>query len=109
MRSCAMAPTHLTGRWRGHYVQRGRQCPISGDLREAEGRLSGFMYDGEPDREYSVSQVAADAGLPAGADEQIEANVRGMVPDDAQGPVRYVTHLPTNSVLQGKRTGQAVY
>src|SRR5262245_42161614 len=100
--------TNVTGRWVGHYLQRGEEHPITADLLEVDGRLSGFMYDGQPDRDYSVFQAAAEAGLPPGADEQIEARLREMVPDAAPGPVRYVSHLPHNSILQGRRTGRTV-
>jgi len=107
-RTCAMASTHLTGRWVGHYLQQGQEYPITADFREAGESLSGFMYDGQPDRESSVFQATAEAGLPPGADEQIEAKLREMVPDVAPGPIRYVSHLPPNSILRGRRTGQTV-
>jgi hypothetical protein len=103
-----MSSTPLTGRWIGHYLQGGQEYPISADLREAAERLSGFMYDGQPDREYSVFQAAAEAGLPPGEDEQIEAKLREAVPEGATGPIRYVSHLPPNSILLGRRTGQSV-
>jgi hypothetical protein len=104
-----MSSTNLTGRWTGYYVQRGEEYPITADFLEAGGRLSGFMYDGRPDRDYSVLQAAAEAGLPPGADEEIEAKLRDMVPNAPAGPIRYVSHLPPNSTLQGRRTGQTVY
>jgi hypothetical protein len=103
-----MSSPDLTGRWIGHYLQQGREYPITADFRETSERLCGFMYDGQPDREYSVFQATADAGLPPGADEQIEAKIREMVGDEAPGPIRYVSHLPPNSTLQGRRTGQTV-
>jgi hypothetical protein len=99
----------LTGRWVGHYLQREKPFPITADLIEAGERLSGFMYDGEPDKNDSLSQVIAEAGLPPDAGAEIEANLREMVPDAPTGPVRYVSHLPSNSVLQGRRTGPTVY
>jgi hypothetical protein len=104
-----MSSTPLTGRWIGHYLQQGQEYPITADFHEAAERLSGFMYDGQPDREYSVMQATAEAGLPPGADEQIEAKLREMVPDVASGPIRYVSHLPPNSILRGRRTGQTIY
>jgi hypothetical protein len=103
-----MSSANLTGRWTGYYVERGEEYPITADFLEAGGRLSGFMYDGRPDRDFSVSQATAEAGLPPGADEQIEAKLREMVPDAPAGPIRYVSHLPPNSTLHGRRTGQAV-
>jgi hypothetical protein len=103
-----MSGANLSGRWAGHYLQGGNEYPITADFLETEGRLSGFMYDGQPDRDHSVFQAAAEAGLPPGADEQIEARLREMVPEAPAGPIRYVTRLPPNSTLQGRRTGQAV-
>jgi hypothetical protein len=103
-----MASTNLTGRWIGYYLQRGEQYPISADLLEAGEHLSGFMHDGQPDRDYSVFKAAAEAGLPPGTGEQIEAKLREMVPDAAAGPIRYVSHLPTNSILRGRRSSQTV-
>src|SRR5689334_21894162 len=66
------------------------------------------MRDGHPDRECSVFEATAEAGLPPGADEQIEARLRAMVPDGPSGPIRYVSHLPSQSVLEGRRTGRTV-
>jgi hypothetical protein len=103
-----MSSTHLTGRWTGYYVQCGEEYPITADFLETGERLAGFMYDGRPDRDSSVFQAAAEAGLPPGADEQIEVNLREMVPDAPAGPIRYVSHLPPNSILHGRRTGQTV-
>jgi hypothetical protein len=104
-----MSSMHLTGRWIGHYLQQGKEYAITADFCEAEARLTGFMYDGQPDREFSLSQLAAEAGLSPGEDEQLQAKLREMVPDGAPGPIRCVSHLPPNSILQGRRTGQAVY
>jgi hypothetical protein len=103
-----MSVLNLSGRWAGHYFQGGKEYPITADILDEGGRLSGFMYDGQPDRDYSLFQAAAEAGLPPGADEQIEARLREMVPDTSGAPIRYVSHLPTNSTLRGRRTGQAV-
>src|SRR5262245_44151850 len=104
-----MSDTILTGRWTGHYVQQGKQFPIAADFLESGECLSGFMYDGHPDRDCSVSEAIAEAGLPPESGEQIEAKLREMVPDAPAGPVRYVSHLPPNSILRGRRTGQTVY
>src|SRR5262249_22532277 len=35
--------------------------------------------------------------------------LREFVGDVPAEPIRYVTHLPPNSIVQGRRTGQAVY
>jgi hypothetical protein len=44
-------------------------------------------------------EVAAEAGLAPGADEQIEANLRKQFANAPTAPIRYVTHLPPESVL----------
>jgi hypothetical protein len=98
----------LTGRWLGHYAQHGREHPIWADLVQEGTRLSGSMRDGQPDRESSVFEAALDAGLPPGADEQIEAKLRQALPDAPRGPIRYVSHLPPESVLTGRCSGDVV-
>jgi hypothetical protein len=98
----------MTGRWVGHYLQRGREYPITADVVQAGQRLSGTMRDGSPDRECSPFEAACEAGLPPGADEQIEAKLRQMVPDAGAGPIRFVSHLPAAAVLEGTRRGKTV-
>jgi hypothetical protein len=104
-----MSSLILTGRWIGFYLQEGKESPITADFLEAEDRLSGFMYDGQPDKDFTLSQTIAEAGLPSATEEQLEAKLREMVPDAPTDPIRYVSHLPTNSILQGRRTSRAVY
>src|SRR5262245_61609452 len=108
-RFAVMSSLVLTGRWTGHYLQRGKEFPITADLLETSERLCGFMYDGQPDHTYSISGLIAEAGLSTETEEQIEAKLREMVPDAPAGPIHYVSHLPPNSLLRGRRTGQTVY
>ena len=103
-----MSHTDLTGLWVGHYSQRGGEYPITAEFVQVADRLSGSMHDGHPDREQSVFELASNAGLPPGADEQIEARLRELVPDAGAAPIRYVSHLPAGSVLDGLTTGQTV-
>jgi len=98
----------VTGRWVGHYLQRGQEYPITAELVQVGQRLSGSMHDRRPDRECSTFEAACEGGLPPGADEQIEAKLREMVPDAPPGPVRYVSHLPAAAMLEGVRRGQTV-
>jgi hypothetical protein len=98
----------LTGHWVGHYMQRNQPHPIVADLVDNGGQLSGTMRDGEPDNECSVFDAAAYAGLPPGADEQIEAGLRRMLPDSAGAAIRYVSHLPEDSVIEGRRSWLSV-
>jgi hypothetical protein len=104
-----MSSAHLTGRWIGHYIQQGKEYPISADVLETDERLSGFMYDGAPDRHCSVAEAVAQAGLPPEAEEEIAAKIRELAPDAPTGPIGFVSRLPTHSILQGRRTGRTVY
>ena len=74
------------GRYRDY---RRLDCPSSSRRAKSPG-------SGQPD------------GLP-GADEQIEVKVREALPDAPAGPIRYVAHLPSGSVLEGRCNGQVVY
>ena len=103
-----MSSAILTGRWIGHYLDHGKEFPITADVLEDRERLSGFMYDGQQDRDCSVAEAIAEAGMPPGSDEQIEAKLREMVPGAPPGPIRWVSHLPSNSILRGQRTGATV-
>jgi hypothetical protein len=103
-----MSSITLAGRWIGYYVHRDEEWPITADLIEVEERLSGFMYDGKPDHEYSIFQATSEAGLPPGTDEQFEARLREMVPDAPPGSIKYIIRLPTNSILQGRKSGQTI-
>ncbi len=100
--------SNLTGRWIGYYEQGGRKHPIFADLVQEGDNLTGSMRDGEPDRDYSLFEIAAEAGLPPGADEQIHANLRALIPDAPAGSIRYITHLPPDSHLEGRRNERVV-
>lgn len=100
--------TNLTGTWVGDYSQHGRPSPITAELVHSGERLTGSMRDGEPDRTSTVFEVAAEAGLPPGADEQIVARLREMFPDAPSSEIRYVTHLPPESALEGRVRGSTV-
>jgi hypothetical protein len=100
---------NLTGRWVGHYLQRDQQRPIMADLVQTGRCLSGTMRDGHLEGDCSVFEAAFHAGLPPGADEQIVAQIRALVPDARSGPVRCVHQLPPDSVLEGWCDGRTVY
>lgn len=104
------SPPKMSGRWSGYYVQEGGRYPITADFLETDGRLAGFMYDGQPDRAYSLEEIAALPGPQSGPGrEELEATLRGMAPGEGQDqPIQFVSHLPTNSILQGERTGRRV-
>lgn len=100
---------NVTGRWVGNYFQHGRPWPIVADLVHAREQLTGSMRDGETDSERSVTEVANEAGLPPGGDERIVDRLRRIFPDAPATPIRYVTHLPADSALQGWVEGPEVY
>lgn len=100
----------LTGRWSGHYQQHGQSHPIQAQLHQEGGHLSGTMQDGETGTERSVFEAAIEAGLPPGADEEIEARLHELHPEvPTSAPVRALTVLPTDSVLEGMVREQRVY
>ena len=106
--SPASDDTNLTGTWVGDYSQHSRSSPITAELVQSGDRLTGSMRDGEPDRTSTVFEVAAEAGLPPGADEQIVARLRESFPDAPSSEIRYVTHLPPESALEGRVRGSTV-
>ena len=98
----------LTGSWEGHYVQHDRPSPIRAELIQQGDRLTGTMRDIQPETDLSVEQVAAEAGLPPGADEQIVARLRSLFPEAPAARVRYVAQQPPESSLEGSVHGSAV-
>jgi hypothetical protein len=98
----------LTGRWVGHYVQRGQRHPIEAELIHNGERLSGTMRDLETDFEMSVFELAAESGLPPGADEAIIAWLRRNCPGNANRPIRAAMSVPSGSSLEGTLRGRMV-
>jgi hypothetical protein len=99
----------LDGIWVGEYFQHDRPHAITAELLQSGEVLTGSMRDGEPDQEMSVTEVASGSGDAPGADEQIVARLRELFPDEPTTPIRYVSHLPTESTLEGWVRGQGVY
>jgi hypothetical protein len=99
----------LTGQWDGSYYQHDRPHPISAELVQVGEHLTGSMRDGETDTTSSVFDLAFEAGLPPGADEQIVARLREAFPDAPATPIRYLTHLPPESALEGRVRGTSLY
>ena len=92
------SPSNLTGRWIGHYREMGQEHPITAELVETGKRLSGSMRDGHPNSEHSVFEAALGAGLPPGADEQIEAQLRYALQHGWAISVEYTDDIhPRNS------------
>jgi hypothetical protein len=103
------APVSLTGRWAGHYLQGDRPHGVAADLTHEGDRLHGRMRDEETETDRSVYEVAAEAGLPPGSDEQIVERLREAVAGGRSVPVRYVTRLPADSELRGGLRGTTVH
>ena len=101
--------SNLTGAWVGEYRQHDRPHAIAAELHQAGEVLTGSMKDVEPDQEMSVTEAASDAGDAPGTDERIVARLREMFPDAPAAPVRYVSHLPPESTLEGWVRGAGVY
>src|SRR5262245_22942955 len=66
------------------------------------------MRDERPDTDYSVFDVAVQVGLPPGADELIQIKLCDALPNAQAGPIRYVSNLPSESVVEGQCNGQTV-
>jgi hypothetical protein len=95
---------NLSGTWVGEYRQYDRPCAITAELRQSGEGLTGTMRDGEPDKEMPISEVTSGS-----EDEQIVARLREMFPDSPIAPIRYVSHLPPESILEGWVRGSGVY
>jgi hypothetical protein len=98
----------VTGRWIGHYLQFGRETPISADLVQVTDRINGVMADGVLVHEFTIYEVAANAGLPPGSDEAIESWLRQQHPDVPDGPISFTMELPKHSILRGSRVGPTI-
>ncbi len=101
--------TNLSGQWAGEYHQHDRPHPISLELTQDGETLTGAMRDGETDRESTVFQISAEAGLPPGSDERIVAALTQIFPDAPADSIRYVSHLPAESSVAGWVRGADVY
>src|SRR5271165_607362 len=101
-------PENLSGRWSGHYEQRGKEYPVFAVLLQQGEILTGSMRDGQPDRDRSLFEATVEAGLPPGADEQIDANLRALFPETPPTPIRSLSHVPTESELSGSCEGRYV-
>jgi hypothetical protein len=99
----------LSGRWSGSYSQHGRAHPISLELVQDGERLSGVMNDGDTDQETTVFEATADAGLPPGTDERIVAQLHELFPEADPDAIRYVSHLPAESTVEGWVRDDSIY
>src|SRR5262245_8915426 len=98
----------ITGRWVGAYFQHGREHPLIAEFAHIDSNLQGKMTDVVTEFETSVFEAAMEAGLPPGADEQIEANIRKQHPELPRAPIRAAATLPAASILEGEVNGRVV-
>ncbi len=101
--------TSITGRWAGYYVQRDEQHPLAAELVQTGEQVTGAMTDRDTGREETVFEMAARAGWPPGADEQIVRWLREQIPDQGRAPIRAVSRIPARSSLAGHVEGRVVY
>lgn len=97
---------NLTGTWVGEYFQHGQPHPIVAEFLHEGDVLTGSMRDGTPDKDLSVTEVTA--GEAPGTDERVVATLRSMFPDQPAAPIRYLSHLPEASTLEGHVRGTGV-
>jgi hypothetical protein len=98
----------LTGRWSGHDVQRDQERVVWAEFLHQGERLTGSMHDAQSHFELSVFEMAAEKGLPPGADEQIVSALRQQFPDEPNAPIRALSILPADSLIEGKVRGRTV-
>jgi hypothetical protein len=81
---------------------------ISAVISQAESRLAGTMRDWETEIDRSLFDAALEAGLPPGADEQIEEQLRRLHPAERKAPIRSKSRLPADSTIEGTVRGPFV-
>jgi hypothetical protein len=98
----------LTGAWAGYYSQNDRRTAVTAELTQTGDVLAGVMRDAEVITELTLFEGAQMSGLPPGADEQIERQLREQFPDARGHPVRYYAELPPTAAVRGQVKGWKV-
>lgn len=98
----------ITGEWHGHYAQHSDKRPIKASITQEGDRLFGTMVDVHTETERSLFAAAAEAGLPPGADEKMDEQIRQLLPDAGNEPIRGKAILPDHSLLEGTVSGSFV-
>ena len=73
-------------------------------LRHPSSRLDRATI-GSDEGQFLIESSPARDGTP----QQIEASIREAVPGAPTAPIRYVSHLPPDSLLEGRCSGRGVY
>jgi hypothetical protein len=98
----------LSGDWEGCYLQSGAARKIAAVIVQTGERITGTMRDWETEFERSLFDAALEAGLPPGADEQIDAQLRRLHPTAGKTPIRSKSRLPSDSTIEGTVRGRFV-
>jgi hypothetical protein len=99
---------NLSGQWKGCYMQSGAERKITAVIAQTENRITGTMRDWVTEFERSLFDAAREAGLPPGADEQIDEGLRRLHPAAGKAPIRSKSRLPSDSTIEGTRQGRFV-
>lgn len=102
------AGADLSGHWEGYYKQSGASRKISATISQTENRITGTMRDLETEFDQSLFDAALEAGLPPGADEQIDEHLRRTYHAQRNAPIRSKSRLPSDSTLEGTVQGHFV-
>jgi hypothetical protein len=89
-------------------MQSGAERKITAVIAQTENRITGTMRDWVTEFERSLFDAAREAGLPPGADEQIDEGLRRLHPAAGKAPIRSKSRLPSDSTIEGTRQGRFV-
>ncbi len=95
----------LSGDWEGCYMQAGGSRKITAVIAQTGERIAGTMRDWETEFDRSLFDAVLEAGLPPGADEQIDESLRRLHPAERKEPIRSKSRLPSDSKLEGTVRG----
>ncbi len=100
--------TTITGNWVGHYQQYDARSRIAATIVQDGAALSGHMRDLDTNTARSLSDAVAQAGLPPGADESLDEQIRSVIPQAGREAIVVRSILPTDAVLTGTVDGEIV-
>jgi len=100
--------TTITGDWIGHYEQYHSRSRIAATLVQDGVSISGRMRDLDTNTARKLYDAVAHAGLPPGADEKLDEQIRSAIPNAGRDPIVVRSILPTDAVLAGTVNGAFV-
>lgn len=98
----------LTGDWIGHYAQYDARSRIAATIVQDGISISGHMRDLDTQTTRSLYAAVAHAGLPPGTDENLDKQIRNMIPNTGGDPIVVRSILPADAVLVGTVNGEFV-